>query len=115
MKQGKSTESQVKSEIHERMTNNKKCRSPEFLLRSDPDVPRRDENTSLADSYRLPTPECMPERTRSRVEKEQDSWSQAGGSECSEEPQKETRGETSNISSKVVEYKCYSLDPFGIQ
>ena len=31
MKQGKTTESQVKGEIHERMTNNKKRRSPEFL------------------------------------------------------------------------------------
>ena len=30
MKQGKTTESQVKSEIHERMTNIKKHRSPEF-------------------------------------------------------------------------------------
>ena len=31
MKQGETTESQVKSEIHEQMTNNKKRRSPEFL------------------------------------------------------------------------------------
>ena len=31
MKQGKTTESQVKGEIHERMTNNKKRRSLEFL------------------------------------------------------------------------------------
>ena len=31
MKQGETTESQVKGEIHERMTNNKKRRSPEFL------------------------------------------------------------------------------------
>ena len=30
MKQGETTESQVKGEIHERMTNNKKHRSPEF-------------------------------------------------------------------------------------
>ena len=30
MKQGETTESQVKDEIHERMTNNKKRRSPEF-------------------------------------------------------------------------------------
>ena len=30
MKQGETTESQVKSEIHERMTNIKKRRSPEF-------------------------------------------------------------------------------------
>ena len=30
MKQGKTTESQVKGEIHEQMTNNKKCQSPEF-------------------------------------------------------------------------------------
>ena len=31
MKQGETMESQVKGEIHERMTNNKKRRSPEFL------------------------------------------------------------------------------------
>ena len=31
MKQGETTESQVKSEIHEQMTNIKKRRSPEFL------------------------------------------------------------------------------------
>ena len=31
MKQGKTTESQVKGEIHERMTNIKKRWSPEFL------------------------------------------------------------------------------------
>ena len=30
MKQGETTESQVKGEIHERMTNNQKRRSPEF-------------------------------------------------------------------------------------
>ena len=30
MKQGGTTESQVKGEIHEGMTNNEKCRSPEF-------------------------------------------------------------------------------------
>ena len=30
IKQGKTTESQVKGEIHEQMTNNKKCQSPEF-------------------------------------------------------------------------------------
>ena len=30
MKQGETTESQVKGEIHEQMTNNKKRRSPEF-------------------------------------------------------------------------------------
>ena len=30
MKQGETMESQVKSEIHERMTNTKKHRSPEF-------------------------------------------------------------------------------------
>ena len=31
MKQGETTELQVKSKIHEGMTNNKKRRSPEFL------------------------------------------------------------------------------------
>ena len=30
MKQGETTESQVKGEIHERITNNEKRRSPEF-------------------------------------------------------------------------------------
>ena len=30
MKQGGTTESQVKGEVHEGMTNNKKCQSPEF-------------------------------------------------------------------------------------
>ena len=49
------------------------------------------EKTSPAGSYRLPTPECVPERTRSRVEKRQDGRSQAGVSERSKEPQRDIR------------------------
>ena len=61
-----------------------------------------DKKTSLAGSYRLPTPERVPEGTRSRAEETRDGQSRAGGSEHSEEPQTETRGELSNISSEVV-------------
>ena len=51
----------------------------------------RGEKSSPADSYRLSTPERVPEETRLRAEERQDSWSRAGGSECSEEPQTDTR------------------------
>ena len=53
----------------------------------------KSERSSPADSYRLSSPERVLGRTRSRVEETRDGWSQAGGSERSEEPQKETRGE----------------------
>ena len=39
MKQGETTESQVKGEIYERMTNNKKRRSPEFPENGNVGVP----------------------------------------------------------------------------
>ena len=39
MKQGGTTESQVKGEIHEGMTNNEKRRSPEFLENGNVGVP----------------------------------------------------------------------------
>ena len=39
MKQGETTESQVKGEIHERMTNNQKRRSPEFPENGNVGVP----------------------------------------------------------------------------
>ena len=61
-----------------------------------------DKKTSPAGSYRLPTPERVPEGMRSRAEETRDGRSQAGGSEHSEEPQTETRGALSNISSEVV-------------
>ena len=60
-------------------------------IRLDPDVPREDEKTSPAGSYRLPTPERVPEGTRSRTEEMQDGRSRTGDSECSEEPQRDTR------------------------
>ena len=60
-------------------------------IRPDPDVPREDEKTSLADSYRLSTTERVPERTKSRTEEIQDGRSRAGDSEHSEEPQRDTR------------------------
>ena len=60
-------------------------------IRLDPDVPREDEKTSPADSYRLSTTERVPERTKSRTEERQDGRSRAGGSERSEEPQRDTR------------------------
>ena len=44
-------------------------------IRPDPDVPREDEKMSPAGSYQLPTPECVPEGTRSRTEETKDSWS----------------------------------------
>ena len=74
-------------------------------IRPDPDVPREDEEASPADSYRLSTTERVPEETKSRTEEAKDGRSRAGGSERSEEPQTETRGEVSNISSEVVKYK----------
>ena len=60
-------------------------------IRPDPDVPREDEKASPAGSYRLPTPERMPEETSSRAEETKDGRSRAGGSERSEEPQRDTR------------------------
>ena len=71
-------------------------------IRLDLDVLREDEKTSPAGSYRLPTPERVPEGTRSRAEETKDGRSRAGGSERSEEPQTKMRGELSNISSEVV-------------
>ena len=62
-----------------------------------------DEKASPAGSYRLPTPERVPEETSLRAEETKDGRSRAGGSEHSEEPQTETRGELSNISSEVIE------------
>ena len=49
------------------------------------------EKSSPADSYRLPSPECVLEEMRSRAEEIQDGRSQAGDSERSEEPQRDTR------------------------
>ena len=49
------------------------------------------EKMSSAGSYRLPTPERVPEGTRSRTEERQDGRSRARGSERSKEPQTDTR------------------------
>ena len=60
-------------------------------IQLDPDVPREDENTSPAGSYRLPTPERVPEETKTRTEETKDGRSRAGDSERSEEPQRDAR------------------------
>ena len=49
------------------------------------------KRSSPADSYRLPTPEHVLERMRSRAEEGQDGWSRAGDSKHSEEPQRDTK------------------------
>ena len=51
----------------------------------------KDEKANPADSYRLSTPEHVPGRMKSRTEEGQDGRSRAGGSEHSEEPQRDTR------------------------
>ena len=84
------------------MTNIKKCWSPEFpeirnvgVVRFGSDRIRtyrgKDEKANPVDSYRLSTPERVPGRTKSRTEEGQDGRSRAGGSERSEEPQRDTR------------------------
>ena len=51
----------------------------------------KDKRSSPVGSYRLPTPERVPEKVRSRIEERQDGRSRAGGSERSEEPQRDMR------------------------
>ena len=78
------------------------------LLRSDPTGSRRtEEGRKDESSGQLST---VHHRTRARGNEfksrgDKDGRSRARGSERSEEPQTETRGEVSNISSEVIEYK----------
>ena len=59
---------------------------------------------SPADSYRLSTPEHVPEDTKTRTEETKMARAEP---EFPSVPRnlREIRGETSNISSKVLEYK----------
>ena len=50
-----------------------------------------DERSSLADSYRLSSPERVPEDMKLRTEEMQDGRSQTGDSERSKEPQRDMK------------------------
>ena len=74
-------------------------------IRPDPDIPRGRQK--VESGGQLSTVLTRTHAGRYEVENrgDKDGRSRAGGSERSEEPQTETRGEVSNISSEVLEYK----------
>ena len=74
-------------------------------IRPDPDVPRGEMKTESGGQLLTAHTRTRAGRTSTRAEETGDGRSRAGGSERSEEPQTETRGELSNISSEVLEYK----------
>ena len=74
-------------------------------IRLDPDVPRgKCEKSNPVDSYRLSSPERVLGDTRTRTEETKTARAEP---EFLSVPRnlREIRSETSNISSKVVEYK----------
>ena len=67
-----------------------------------PDVPREGRKTESGGQLLTVLTRMCAGETRARQEEIRDGRSRAGGSERSKEPQTETRGELSNISSEVV-------------
>ena len=74
-------------------------------IRLDPDVPREERKTKSGGQLLTVHTRTRAGKTSTRTEETRDGWSQARASERSKEPQTETRGESSNISSEVLEYK----------
>ena len=74
-------------------------------IRPDPDVPREGRKDESGGQLSTVHHRTRAGENKSKNRGDKDGRSRAGGSERSEEPQTETRGEVSNFSSEVVKYK----------